>query len=136
VADQGPPAQYDQSYTVGATTSAHVLAGFSSRGPASVPGGTLIKPDISAPGQSVRSAWPPDTYAVESGTSMATPHIAGTIALLYAAKPALVGNVDATEDAINSSAHHIDSSECSSSGTYPNNLYGYGIVNALAAVKP
>ena len=73
---------------------------------------------------------------VASGTSMATPHIAGVIALIYSAKPSLIGNVDATEALINSTAHHINSSECSSSGSWPNNLYGYGFVDAARAVRP
>ena len=132
----GPPAQYDESYTVGATTSSNTLASFSSRGPATVPHQTLIKPDIVAPGEGVRSSWPPSTYLVASGTSMATPHIAGVIALIYSAKPSLIGNVDATEALINSTAHHINSAECSSSGTWPNNLYGYGFVDAARAVRP
>jgi subtilisin family serine protease len=132
---EGPPAQYDESYTVGATDSNNLLAGFSSRGPASVPGQSLTKPDISAPGVNVRSAWPGNQYVIESGTSMAMAHIPGVVALLYAAHPELIGDVDATEAALNDGAHHIDSSACSSSGTYPNNLYGWGIVNAVTAIQ-
>src|SRR5437764_83323 len=92
----GPPAQYAESFTVGAITNENGLATFSSRGPASFQG-TRIKPDIVAPGQDVRTSWPPDTYSVESGTSTASPHIVGVIALIYSAKPSLIGNVDATE---------------------------------------
>ena len=66
---------------------------------------------------------------------MATPHIAGAIAVLYSAKPELIGDVDGTENALNTTAHHINSSDCSSSGTYPNNLYGYGIVDVDAATR-
>jgi serine protease AprX len=135
IGNDGPPAQYDESYTVGATNSSNVLASFSSRGPVSFQG-TRIKPDISAPGDFVRSSYPTNTYATLSGTSMATPHIAGVIALIYSAKPQLIGNVTATENLINARAHHINSSECSSSGTFPNNLYGYGIVDAAKAVRP
>ena len=100
-----------------------------------VQGQRLVKPDISAPGDGVRSSYPPNTYAVLSGTSMATPHIAGAIAVLYSAKPELIGDVDGTENALNTTAHHINSSDCSSSGTYPNNLYGYGIVDVDAATR-
>jgi serine protease AprX len=135
IGNDGPPAQYNESYTVGATNSANGLAGFSSRGPASFQG-TRIKPDIVAPGDGVRSSYPTNTYAVLSGTSMATPHIAGVIALIYSAKPQLIGNVDATEALINTTAWHRNSSECSSNGTYPNNLYGYGLVNAAKASRP
>ena len=131
----GPPAQYDDSYTVGATGQDNLLAGFSSRGPVSFLG-RRIKPDISAPGVAVRSSVPTDAYAVFSGTSMATPHIAGVIALIYSAKPQLIGDVAGTEALLDATAHHINSSECNSSGTYPNNLYGYGLVDAATAVKP
>ena len=131
----GPPAQYDDSYTVGATTQSNVLASFSSRGPVSFLG-RRVKPDISAPGVAVRSSVPPNAYAVLSGTSMATPHIAGVIALIYSAKPQLIGDVAGTEALINATAQHINSSECTSNGSYPNNLYGYGLVDAAAAVKP
>jgi serine protease AprX len=135
VGEDGPPAQYDESYTVGATTSANTLASFSSRGPASFQG-TRVKPDIVAPGDGVRSSYPTNTYAVLSGTSMASPHIAGVIALLLSAKPQLIGNVDAIEARINNTARHKNSSECSSNGTYPNNLYGYGLVDAAKASRP
>ena len=84
------------SFTVGAITFENGLATFSSRGPATFQG-MRIKPDMVAPGEDVRSSWPPNTYAYESGTSMASPHIVGVIALVYSAKPSLIGNVDATE---------------------------------------
>jgi subtilisin family serine protease len=132
VGNDGPPAQFNESYTVGATTAENTLATFSSRGPA-VFQGTRIKPDIVAPGQGVRSSYPTNTYAFLSGTSMATPHIAGAIALLYSVKPGLIGNVDATESLLNHTAKHINSSSCSSSGSFPNNLYGWGFVNVAKA---
>jgi subtilisin family serine protease len=135
IGNDGPPAQYDQSFTVGATTMSNTLASFSSRGPATFQG-TRIKPDIVAPGQTVRSSYPPNTYATLDGTSMATPHIAGAIAVLYSAKPQLIGDVDGTELALENSAIHINSSECSSNGSYPNNLYGYGFVNVFRAIRP
>jgi len=136
IGNDGPPAQYDDSYTVGASTQGNTLASFSSRGPVSVQGNALVKPDIVAPGEGVRSSFPTNQYAVLSGTSMSSPHITGTIALIYSAKPQLIGDVDATEALINSTARHVNSSECSSSGTYPNNLWGYGVVNAYRAAKP
>jgi len=61
----------------------------------------------------------------ESGTS--APHLVGIITLIYSAKPQLLGQVAATERLIERTASHYDSSECSSNGTYPNNLYGWGL---------
>ena len=131
----GPPAQYDESFTVGATTNENGLATFSSRGPAMFQG-TRIKPDIVAPGQDVRTSWPPSVYTVVSGTSISAPHIAGVIALVYSAKPSLIGDVDATERLLASTSVHIPSSSCGSSGSFPNNLFGYGFVNAARAAIP
>jgi serine protease AprX len=131
----GPPAQYDESFTVGAVTYENALASFSSRGPATFQG-TRGKPDIVAPGEDVRTAWPPDLYALESGTSISSPHIVGFIALIYSAKPSLIGDVSGTERLIEQTASHYNSSECSSNGTYPNNLYGWGLPDASKAVKP
>lgn len=63
------------------------MAGFSSHGPSLFSGGDLGKPDIMAPGVDMVAAVSPENHAgnlwdSESGTSMATPHIAGIAALL------------------------------------------------------
>ncbi|WP_162606284.1 S8 family serine peptidase [Jiangella asiatica] len=73
-------------------TPAPVLAGFSSRGPADANGGDLLKPDIAAPGVDVLAAVAPapnggNDFNFISGTSMASPHIAGLAALIRAAEP-------------------------------------------------
>jgi serine protease AprX len=134
VGNDGPPAQYDESYSVGSSNISNALSFFSSRGPASFQG-ERIKPDIVAPGEGVRSSYPTNTYVTLSGTSMASPHIAGVIALLYDAKPQLIGNVDQTERLLNRTATHVNSSECESNGSFPNNLWGWGFVNVERAVR-
>ena len=133
-----PPAIYDASYTVGAlNTSTDTIASFSSRGPVTSDGSMRLKPDITAPGTNTRSAYnTSDTaYAFLSGTSMATPHIAGAVALLWSAHPELRNDDDATEAVLNSTAVHILSNTCDGgSPTTPNNTFGNGRIDILAAV--
>jgi len=131
-----PIGMYDEVLTVGATDSADVLAGFSSRGPVTVDGSGRLKPDLTAPGVNVRSAVKGNTYATMSGTSMASPHVAGVVALLWSAAPHLVGDVDATEGLLLASARPRLSNACSSPAEgRPNNLYGWGVVDAEAALR-
>jgi hypothetical protein len=97
-----------------------------------------LKPDITAPGTNTRSAWNTNdtTFVSISGTSMATPHIAGAVALLWSAHPELKNNPDATEPVLNDNAVHILSNGCDSgSPKTPNNTYGNGRVDILAAVN-
>jgi len=133
-----PPAIYDAAYTVGAlNTSTDTIASFSSRGPVTSDGSLRLKPDITAPGTNTRSSYnTSDTaYALLSGTSMATPHIAGAVALLWSAHPELRNDPEASEAIINSSAVHILSNSCDGgSPSTPNNTFGNGRVDILAAV--
>ncbi len=78
---------------VNGNTAGYPISSSSSRGP-SLCGGTgtlLIKPEVSAPGTSIRSTWSGTSYSSISGTSMASPHVAGCIALLKQAAPGLTG---------------------------------------------
>ena len=66
---------------------------------------------------------------------MATPHVAGAVALTLSAQPSLRGKVSIIEDILKDSAVHINSALCNSSGAFPNNVFGYGRLDALAAAN-
>ena len=130
-----PAPIFTGSFTVGATDSNDAIANFSSRGPVTNYGPSHMSPDISAPGVSVYSAWPGNNYKSENGTSMAGPHVAGLVGLIISANPQLAGKVSTIEDIIQSTAVKLYSSACgSTSNTVPNNTFGYGRIDALAAV--
>ena len=109
-----PPAIYASSVDVGATDSNNNIASFSSRGPVTSDGSHRTKPDVSAPGVSVRGAVPGNGYQSGwSGTSMAAPHVAGGVALLWQANPALIGNIGKTESNMEHAATHLtDAAGC------------------------
>ncbi len=134
---QDPAAIYDEVFSVGAHDIAGTIASFSSRGPVIVDSSGRMKPDISAPGVNVRSASVNNSYRTLSGTSMASPHTAGAVALLWSARPELIGNIDATEQLLIKSAMPVSVSGCSVGGQVvaPNNVYGFGRLDVLAAVE-
>lgn len=138
-----PAAIYDASFTVGNTTSADELNSngifASCRGPVMVDGSNRRKPDIAAPGTNVRSSARGGGYDSGTGTSMASPHVAGVVALLIDADEALRGNVDALEELIRESAFTGVNASGTCGGipvaTIPNNHFGWGRIDALAAVQ-
>ncbi len=119
----GSPASYPESFGIGATDNFDSIAWFSSRGPSPL---GPIKPDLSAPGVNILSSFPGGAYMTLSGTSMAAPHVAGVAALMRSAAPGLT--ITATRYALTSTAIHP------TTDTYPNNVYGWGRVDALNAV--
>ena len=133
-----PAAIYAESFSVGATDSSDAIAGFSSRGPVTRDGSGRMKPNVSAPGVSIRSSTKTNdtAYGSMSGTSMAAPHVAGLVALLISANPNLRGDVDTLESIIERSAAGKTTSQgCGgdSPTAVPNNVYGWGRIDALAA---
>lgn len=133
-----PVSIYDASFTVGATNGSDVIAGFSSRGPVVVDGSQRRKPDIVAPGSSIRSTVPTDGYGSKSGTSMAAPHVSGLVALLLQANPALAGYPGPVEALIEETALPLTTPQgCGGDAPdlVPNNVYGHGRIQALAAVE-
>lgn len=92
----------------------------SSRGPTST---GLSKPDITAPGKSIRSTYRGSTYAYLTGTSMACPHVTGVCALILQAGPSL--DPAGVRKRLYDNAVNLG---------YPHTTQGYGLVDARAAV--
>lgn len=114
------PADADSSLTVGSVDSLDVVSPFSSRGPTY---DNRIKPDIAARGRLTVWARPDSTFGLANGTSLATPLVAGAVALLMEANPGwnpmdLLGAIQATG---------------SQAGT-PDNNRGYGVMRAFDAL--
>lgn len=125
------PGDYPESYSVGAYDIGNAIAFFSSRGPG-FDGGT--KPNIAAPGVQVRSSVPGNAYDVFSGTSMATPHLAGAVALIWSASPSLVGDIAGTRALLDQTA--VDTPDLSCGGTPDNNdVFGQGRLDAFQSVS-
>jgi hypothetical protein len=125
------PADYTESYAVGAYDSTNQIAAFSSRGSTLLGG---VKPNISAPGVNIRSSIPGGGYGLSNGTSMATPHVSGTVALVWSAAPSLMGDVAGTRALLDQTA--VDTEDLSCGGTAQNNnVFGEGRLDALAAVS-
>ncbi|MFG2985957.1 S8 family serine peptidase [Streptomyces sp. NPDC048258] len=130
-ATSGSPGDFASSYSSGAFDINGEIASFSSRGAG--PGG-IIQPNIAAPGVNVRSSIPSGKYKIFSGTSMASPHTAATVALLWSAAPTLEGDIAQTEALLDGTAQDTGSSECGGTPA-DNNVFGEGRLDALAAVN-
>jgi len=96
----------------------------SSRGPSDCDG-ISIKPNLVAPGVSIRSSLPPSTYGFMGGTSMSAPHVAGAVAILREKAPNTT--VDEIKEALLKGCRHIGD-------PYPNNTYGWGTLDIAAAL--
>lgn len=133
------PVFYSSVVAVGATDLADGIANFSSRGPATFDGSGRLKPDISAPGLGVRTAAGSGNafFQTFSGTSAASPHVAGAVALLWSAVPSLSRDVAGTVSLLEQTAVHLTSTQ--DCGTFPgasipNAVFGWGRLAVDAAV--
>ena len=127
----GSPGDFLNTYAAGAFDINNNIAGFSSRGPSAF--GGELKPNIAAPGVNVRSSVPFNSYASFNGTSMASPHVAGTVALMWSAAIALVGDIDSTRDLLDGTAIDTFDAQCGGDAD-DNNVFGEGRLDAFDAV--
>ncbi len=118
------PARFDATIAVGATDNRDRIASFTTTGP---------EMTVTAPGVDVWSAWdtiplfgPSDGYAFQSGTSMATPHVAGTVGLMRSVNPTITSD---EVEAIFAST----SVDLGAPGFDP--TFGFGRIDAFAAVS-
>ncbi|GLE03376.1 hypothetical protein PINS_up012278 [Pythium insidiosum] len=130
------PGDHRSVIGVGATSNLNQLWRYSSRGPVS----GRIKPDISAPGSDIRSAWPlaDDSYYVISGTSMATPHVSGAIALLLSWDPKFTFQMIRDLLVVTTTRSGLKSTGMcggTSDNVWPNNQFGHGLLSVSNAFQ-
>ena len=121
----------------GSTNVRDAISEWSSRGPSSFGG---QKPDVSAPGEDIRSAFiESDTSYIEySGTSMSAPHVAGLVALLRSANPNI--RYATVKQILQNNADRnlqLSGQTCGgiSDTVFPNYQFGHGRINALRSVN-
>jgi len=124
----GSPGDVPEIISVAATGSdtANTIASFSSRGPVTWDK-EYVKPDVSAPGVNVNSTrHDGNSYRTMSGTSMATPHVAGLTALMVQAKPTLTA--PQAKSILERTAKDLGAAG-------KDTIYGAGLVQAVEAVN-
>ncbi|MEO0182520.1 MAG: S8 family peptidase, partial [candidate division WOR-3 bacterium] len=134
------PGNYPTVLGIGATNVNDTIVSFSSRGPApdSVPWNdttywyrndwNLTKPDLCAPGYSIRTAWLNQQYTTIHGTSLSCAHATGAVAILFEKNP----NLSVTE-IYNILLNNAD--RPAAGAPYPNNNYGWGRLNVWKALQ-
>ena len=123
----GSPGNIPDAVTVGAVDQSNNVPSFSSRGPVtwgSPFNGTFDKPDLVAPGVNITSAFANGGYGSLTGTSQATPIVAGVAAVLKGAKPG--ASIDALKDALYNSTSAVGGGR---------NAAGRGLVDLPAALQ-
>jgi len=138
----GSPGDYANTVGVASVTQSDVLSSRSSRGPSTL--ASRAQPDISAPGASVRSsiATSDTSYANFSGTSMASPHVAGAIALMKSVVPTApnLGMYNRMVRNTCQSTLGTPGGAASCGGVmwndFPSNHYGWGRLDMMAIFDP
>jgi subtilisin family serine protease len=136
----GSPGDYPESFATASHDSTGTVyngdgTNGSSRGPSAFGNSPYNKPNISAPGVSVKSTYPTNTWGELTGTSMASPHTAGAVALLWSCAPQLRGQIDQTFQILQNAA--ADTPGDIACGVSPvsgaDYAYGYGYLDVMAA---
>ena len=118
------PANNPSAFAVGAINNSSSIYGLSSRGPTTCGGSTGVFPEVVAPGVNINTTDLGGFYTTASGTSLAAPHVAGGLALLISAFP----NLSVTEQ-----QNALINSAVDRGVTGPDDIYGYGRIDLLAA---
>jgi hypothetical protein len=138
------PGDSSNIWSVGSTRENDTMSDFSSRG-TNINNSKIMKPEVSAPGEQVVSAYKSSTtsYVYMSGTSMACPHVAGAMALMLSTNKTLTFK-DITETlqrttvkpTLNSSnsKNICGSNSTTNAYAYPNNAYGNGRISVSKAL--
>ena len=131
----GSPSDYQESFATAAHDNNRTVASFSSRGPGDFGDNLYTKPNISAPGVSICSSVPGSGWDCSySGTSMASPHSAGAVALLWSCNSERIGDMAATFEVLQDTADTPPAGTCGAPADGEGNYtYGYGYLNVLAA---
>lgn len=142
-----PPSFEPRVMTVGATQfKSDQIAPFSSRGPIVVKKTDrsrrlYVKPDIVAPGTRIRAAYLGHGFASFSGTSMASPHVAGAVLLISSACPHILRDIETIENVLLNAADPIKISDRSmlcgndTLESHPNFVYGWGMLQVDRAIQ-
>ena len=118
------PANYPEALAVGAVDNSGMIQTYSSRGPSACGESSSIYPEIVAPGASITTTDRYGLYTQQSGTSLSAPHISGALALLVSAFPDI--GTESQAAALQYTAFDLGTGG-------PDNDYGYGMIDSLAA---
>ncbi len=128
------PGSYQEAFAAAGHDNTRTIAAWSGRGPSPFGDSPYTKPNISAPGMSIRTSTTGSGYTSMNGASFSGAHAAGAVALLWSLNPNLIGQLDATFSLLQGSADPAPAGNC---GAPPdgegNYTYGYGFLDVYAA---